>query len=49
MSNAMPSKLQGRDQKEERATWALAILTGIVAIFTAALGEAAFLTMLQER
>jgi hypothetical protein len=35
--------------RAERATWALAILTGIVAIFTAALAVAAFWTMLEER
>lgn len=35
--------------KVERATWALAVLTGIVAIFTAVLAAVSFLTMLQER
>jgi hypothetical protein len=35
--------------KVERATWALAVLTGIVAIFTAALAVLGFLTMRQER
>src|SRR5689334_17629897 len=34
--------------KAERATWALAVLTGIVAIFTAALAGIAFKTMLEE-
>src|SRR5260370_28654668 len=44
-----PAHPPRRGKKAERATWALAILTGIVAIFTAALAVAAFLTMLEER
>jgi hypothetical protein len=38
-----------RQENADRATWALVILNAIVAIFTAALALAAFLTLLQER
>jgi len=38
-----------REEKAERATWTLAILTGIVAIFTAALAIAAFWTVREAR
>jgi len=49
MTSKNPARTHSREKKPERATWALAVLTGIVAIFTAALAIAAFLTMLQER
>ena len=48
----MTSKISardGRDQKAERAAWLLAIFTGVVAIFTAALVAASFLTISEAR
>src|SRR5436309_358436 len=50
MTSRNPERGRHRhEEKVERATWALAILTGIVAIFTAALAVAGFLTMFHER
>jgi hypothetical protein len=47
--NAMPSKIDRLEQKEGRATWLLAIFTGILAIFTAALAMASFWTVGEAR
>jgi hypothetical protein len=52
MSSAMTAHISRRGHKvkrAERATWFLAILTGIAAIFTAALAATSFFTMVQER
>src|SRR5215471_4594805 len=48
----MTSKIfarNGRGQKAELAAWLLAIFTGVVAIFTAALVAASFLTIREDR
>jgi hypothetical protein len=48
MSSKTPARNR-RGHKVERATWLLAIFTGIVAIFTAALAIASFWTVREER
>ena len=48
-AGSMSSKTPAHSRKVERATWLLAVFTGIVAIFTAALAIAAFWTVREER
>jgi hypothetical protein len=50
--DAMTSRISarnGRGQKTEHAAWLLAIFTGVLAIFTAALVAASFLTISEAR